>query len=79
MLQDFEIITNYLHFAKKPIRFGSVVTKKYKKIVWYVTSPFHPSFDSQQAHTTQWTRNSTVEWFVQIMYKTWMEGTYDKH
>ena len=20
-----------------------------------------------------------VEWFMQIMYKTWMEGTYDKH
>ena len=28
--------------------------------VRYVISPFHPSFDSQQTHTTQRTRNSTL-------------------
>ena len=30
MLSDFENITNYLHFAENPIRFGSVVTKEYE-------------------------------------------------
>ena len=29
MLYDYKTITNYLHFGQKPIRFGSVVTKKY--------------------------------------------------
>ena len=23
--------------------------------------------------------HTPVEWFMQIMYKTWMEGTHDKH
>ena len=23
--------------------------------------------------------HSPVEWFMQIMYKSWMEGTHDKH
>ena len=27
---------------------------------YYVISPFHPSFDSQQTHTPQWTLNSTL-------------------
>ena len=29
MLYDYKTITNYLHFGENPIRFGSVVTKKY--------------------------------------------------
>ena len=48
----------------------------------YVISPFHPSFDSQQAQQTHTALNSEfhtpVEWFMQIMYKTWMEGTHAK-
>ena len=29
MLYDYKTITNYMHFGENPIRFGSVVTKKY--------------------------------------------------
>ena len=29
MLQDYKTITNDLHFGDNPIRFGSVVTKKF--------------------------------------------------
>ena len=83
MLYDFQTITNYQHFAENPIRFGSVVTKKeIVNFVRYVISLFHPSFDRQQTHTN-YTMNSEfhapVECFMQIMYKTWMEGTHDKH
>ena len=28
MLQEYENITNYLHYAENPIQFGSVITKK---------------------------------------------------
>ena len=30
MLYEYKDITNYLHFIRNPIRFGSVVTKKYE-------------------------------------------------
>ena len=73
----FETITDYMHFAENPTRFGSVVTKNIWIFVRYVISPFHPSFDSQQTHTTS-EFHSPVEWFMQIMYKTWMESTHEK-
>ena len=30
MFYEYKDITNYLHFTKNPVRFGSVVTKKYE-------------------------------------------------
>ena len=81
MLYDFELSA----FCRKShlIWFSSHErTGIFVRYYMYVISPFHPSFDSQQTHTS-YTMNSEfhtpVEWFMQILYKTWMEGIHDKH
>ena len=67
-------------FCRKPIWFGSVVTREYVFFVRYVISPLiHQSFDRQQTHTMNSEFHTPVEWFMHIMYKTWMVGTHDKH
>ena len=44
-------------------------------------SPFLSSFDRKETRATQWTQNAVLllNDLCRFMYKTWMEGTYDKH
>ena len=74
-------ITNYLYFAlknKHQIWFTS--HEGMGIFVRYVISPFHPSFESKHLHYTMNSEFHTpAEWFMQIMYRTWMEGAHDKN
>ena len=74
MLSDFETITNYLHFTENFILIGSEVKKKIGIFVRYVISPFYPSFERMETHTSQWTRKSTLllNGLSRCIYKTWM-------
>ena len=65
---------------KKNIWFGSVVTKKLEFL--YSIMSLVPSIQVWQpadSYSMNLEFHTPVEWFMQIMYKTWMEGTHDKH
>ena len=54
MLQDYETVTYYLHFAENPILFAWLISHEEIGIfVLYVMSPFHLSFDLRQTHSAQ--------------------------
>ena len=66
-----------MHLGENPIRFGP--EEEISIFVRHIMSSFHPSFERQETHTAQWTRNSLLllNCLRRFMYKTWMESTYD--
>ena len=74
-------MTNHLYFAENPIRFGSVVTKKYELLKGMSLVPSIQILTASRLtqHNELWISHYILYGIYADYVQTWKEGTHDKH